>query len=215
MDDEWIGLMINASFHHGDKTAVSQEMCRIFGEDLLDVRLVTDQTMEQTGEYYCFVRCRDYGQHSDDVMRSMAVACVVQTGNEAHRFSERDIASFVVSIDERNAPEDFTYGDVVLVRGTHLKNLYGVVIEPGGKRCRVFFRLYMCTIKRLISVTSLEWCGNVLEQMRIEPFSRPVKRKSLFRHNMVERAKEAMENFVDGAKIHRQKRRAHAKAYGR
>lgn len=215
MGNEWIGLMINASFHHGEKKAVPQELKRIFEDDLLEVRLVTDETMDASGEYYCFVRCDNYSKHIDDLIRSVAVARVVPSYDKPHPFSEEDVAGFAVSIDERDAPDDFIYGDVVLATDTYLKNLYGVVIEPKAKKCRVFFRLHMRSFTPLISVTSLKWCGNVLEQMRIEPFRGRVKRKSLFRRNLAPRAKEAMKNFVHGAKIHRQKRRAHAKAYGR
>jgi len=207
--------MINTSFHHGDKSAVPQEMKRVFKDDLLEVRVVTDELMESTGEYYCFVRCRDYDQHVEEVMRSAAVARVVPSYEEPHPFSEEDVAGFIVSMDEKNAPGDFTYGDIVSVSDTYLKNLYGVVTEPGPKKCRVFFRFHMRTFTPSISVTSLKWCGNVLEQMRVEPFRGPIKRASLFRKSMVSRAKEAMRNFVHGAKIHRQKRRAHAKVYGR
>ncbi len=212
MEDQWIGLMVNASFHHGDKDAVLQEIKRVFRDDLLEVRVVTDETMEVSGEYYCFVRCCNYGQHIEDLVLSIAVARVVPSYEDPHFFAEEDVAGFAVSIDERDAPGDFIYGDIVLVTENYLKNLYGVITEPGARKCKVFFRLYMRTFIPLISVTSLKWCGNVLGQMRVEPFCGPVKRKSLFRRNMAARAKEALKNFVHGAKIHRQKRRAHAKA---
>ncbi len=215
MKDQWIVLMVNASFHHGDKNAVLQEIKCIFRDDLLEVRVVTDEIMEVSGEYYCFVRCYNYSQHIEDLVRSIAIARVVPSYENPDFLAEEDIAGFAVSIDERDAPSDFTYGDIVLVTENYLKNLYGVITEPGARKCKVFFRLHMRTFISSISVTSLKWCGNVLDQMRVEPFCGPVKRKSLFRRNMATRAKEALRNFVHGAKIHRQKRRAHAKAYGR
>jgi len=216
MAKEWICLMVNTTFHHGDKEAAEQEIQKIFRDDLVDAKLVCDEAMQASGEYYAFVCCSNYEAHIEDVVISAAVARVVPSYDRPHLLSDADVKSFVSSVLDQYDTGDFTYGDVVRVKEHgHLDNLYGLVVSPGRRSCKVFFRFHMHSFSQSISVTSLERVDNVLEQMRVAPFSRSVQRSSLFRKDMASKAKEAVKNIVNGDKIYRKEHRAYEQAYGR
>lgn len=212
MAGKWICLMISTSFHHGDKEAIGRDIGRIFGDDLIEIRIVCDEAMEASGEYYGFVCCENYIDHIDELVNSAAVLRVVPSYNSPHIFTVKEIEQFGNSVVESQTPGDFIYGDIVMVKMSYLQNLYGMVVNPGAKKCTVLFRLYTDAFIKKIPVTCLEWVDNLLEKMAIPPFDKPVKRDRLFGVS-VKKAMEAMRNLVRRDKIHRKTYRALEQAY--
>ena len=204
--------MVNATFHHGEMEAVTSELGRIFGDDLEEVRLVCDDVMEQSGEYYCFLRCDNYLQHVDGLVESPAIARVVPSYQEPSLLSDVEVQAFAASAEEYELPGDFAYGDIVRITTGVLEGLVGLVIEPGEKRCKVLIRLFMKSMTRSMPATSIELVSNVLTQTAIPPFTQAIKRSSLFRRDQVGKAKEAVESIVNSDKIYRRKHRTHQRA---
>ena len=57
MAGPWICLTVSSMFRGGDKDCMVDELCRVFGDDLSEMRVVCDDDLEAMGEYYVFVRC--------------------------------------------------------------------------------------------------------------------------------------------------------------
>lgn len=165
MSDAWICLMVSAAFKQGEKGAVGKEVASIFGDDLLGVRTVSNDTMTgSTGEYYVFVRCSDWDSHVERVEKSSAVVSVVPSYRNPHYFTEKEIEAFGGSTVEKK-PGAFRRGDMVFVKEGYLRNLYGVVEKTiGEKRCRVAFSFHLRKFSENISVTWLKLVANIFER---------------------------------------------------
>lgn len=218
----WVCLAASTSFHHGEKESVAAEIRRIFGGDLVEMRTVSDEDLERSGEYFVFVKCNNYHDHVDSLIESPAVAHVVPSYRDPSFLSEVEVRSFSSSVDRKINPEDFVYGDIVKIKETeeefdHLRNLTGIVVmlvgdKLDGKKvgvgyCGVFFRFHTTSFSVPISVTSLELLDNVLSQRRFLPFRRNVHRSNLFKSDMIEKAKKAVSTIVSNDKMCRKRRR--------
>lgn len=224
MYGQWVCLSINTSFHHGDKEAVALEMERVFAGDVIETRVVSDDVLEGSGEYFALVKCSDYFSHVDSLKESVAVLRVVPSYAEPAFLSEAEVDSFSKSVSEEEKPQlvELFYGDIVRVRKDvssnlqHLSGLYGIVVGFGKREnwYRVFFRFETKSFERVICSTSLTYTGNVLENLIVRPFTQRVKRKNLFKKYRV-KARKAMQNLVNRDKIRRRQRRKHEKPYRR
>ena len=227
---KWVCLVANSSFHHGDKDVVAEEIKSLFGDDLEEARIVCDDAMEKSGEYFVFVNCSDYFSHIEGLIQSPAVARVVSSFHEPSFICQSEVDEFSISIEKVNTGGPLIYGDIVLVKDTdrdfpHLTGLTGVVIGIAGDHdgnipvtegfCEVFFRFCTTSFREVISVTSIELVDNVFKHIRVKPFKSTVVRKSLFRRDMLDRGRKAASEIVSGDKICRKKRRAHEATYYR
>jgi hypothetical protein len=225
MSSFWVCLSINTSFQHGDKDAVSREIDRIFGDDLVELRIVSDDGLKCSGEYFAFVKCLDYHPHADDLKDSGAVFRVVPSYFEPAFLSDEEVDKFTKSVEEDDGdePAELIYGDIVRVKEDipdgirYLSNLYGLVVERGKleKWYKVYFRLETKSFHRTIRSTSVEYIGNVLESLCVRPLARRIKREILFKRTYGAKAREALENIVNRDKIYRRRRRKHEEPYGR
>lgn len=215
-------MTISSSFHRGDKNAVASEIQRIFGDDLKEARIVCDDAMEQSGEYFTLVCCSDYQRHIEDLKDSAAVLRVVPSYNSPAFLSESEVDSFAKSVDEVPPPKEFAYGDMVTINDTvkpqnlqYLSGLYGLVVGYGKRTgwLVVYFRFETRSFKYTITSTSLNYCGNVFESIRVPPFKTPIKRNALFNPDLIPKAKKAVKYLVRRDKIRREQRRELEKPY--
>lgn len=224
MEGQWICLTISSSFHRGDKDAVASEVQRIFGEDLREARIVCDEAMEQTGEFFTLVCCTNYFEHVNELKDSAAVLRVVPSYGDPAFLTPKDVESFSQSVEEEPPTEDFIYGDMVIIKDEvkpkglqYLSGLYGLVVGYGKRPgwMKVYFRFETRSFEYIIASTSLKFCGNVLETLRVSPFNAPVKRVSLFSKDLAPKARRAVKNLVRRDTIHRKQRRELEKPYSR
>lgn len=170
MHDElkWVCLMVNGAFRHGDRKAAEKEILSIFGNDFEESRVVcNDEMVASTGEYYMFVRCRNYGSHSDRLKGSVAVVSAVPSYEEPHWFTEKELEEFAGSTAKKDSPKELKRGDLVLVKEGYLKGLFGLVSgKDGGRRYRVCFRLYVRKFAEVLPGRVLEFVDNVLDRAR-------------------------------------------------
>ena len=222
--DKWVCLAISSAFHHGNKDAAAREIQNIFGDSLVEARIVRDNFMEQSGEYFMLVKCSDYHSHIDQLRDSPAVLRVVQSYNEPSFLTEEEVDGFSQSVNAEPPPVEFIYGDIVQVQAIvspknfqYLSGLYGMVVEPMLLRNRVsvFFRFETYCFSKSISSTSLRFAGNVFENMKVPPFKGAMRRSTLFWKTKRPMAKEAVENIVSRDKIRRKQRRTRERPYSR
>ena len=166
----WLCLMVNGAFRQGDRRAAEKELCSVFGEDAEEMRAVcSDDMKSSTGEYYVFVRCRNYEKHADRISRSSAVVSVVPSAGNPHWFSDDELREFEGSVaaPRKVAPREMDKGDMVLVKDGYLKNLYGVVRgKAGPRRYKVCFSLHVRKFSEILNVTVLDFVANVFQRMR-------------------------------------------------
>lgn len=165
---EWICLMVNGTFHHGDRKAALNQIAAALEGDLIERKVVCNEHMTtSTGEYYVFVRCLDYSSHIDALKRNAAVVSVVPSFERPHLFATKEIQTFAGSVTTSDEPDKLIRGDMVLVRDGYLKNLYGVVAgEPDGKKYKVAFSFHLRKFSENLAVTSLQLVGNVFDRNR-------------------------------------------------
>ena len=164
---KWIALMVSATFRHGDRDAMVGEVRSIFGNDLAEMRLVDDEAMRSSGEYYCFVNISNYETHVDALMNSGAVCRVVPAYDRPHEFSELEVEAFGNSADKAQIRGEFETGDMVLVKEGRLKGLYGIVFEILGEdRYSVAFKMYTRKFEEVVEAHSMEFVDNVFKHLK-------------------------------------------------
>lgn len=163
MDKVWICLMVSRTLPHEDTKAISRELTLIFGNDLLGYKVVCNDQMIESGEYYLFVNCNTYWDHVEALNRCHFVTGVVPSRESPHHFSAKEIAEFMSSAGHKETPKStLENGDVVLVKEGYLKGLYGIVTKDMiGKKCKVFFSFYVRQFSEVLNVTALEFIGRV------------------------------------------------------
>jgi len=201
MAGPWICVMVNATFQRGEKQALGAELVAIFGDDLSEARVVCDESMKQSGEYYAFLRCSNYHNHIERLISSMAVTSIVSDYDHPSYLSDFEVDEFVASVVRAKTKRQYWRGDLVVVKDGHfLAGLNGLVVSVEGKKCDVSFRLNTrCFVERL-SVTELEYIDNVFLHIRspmtLEALRLPVSRE------LEPEAREAV--LASRHKVHRQ-----------
>lgn len=185
MASEWIGLVINGQYHHGDQSLVVREIGHILGEDSVSSKIVCTPMMAKTGEYYLFVRCKDFHNHAEDIGKSLAVLRGIPSLTSPYLFSDEEVRQFSGSVDCPDEKVKLEYGDMVLVKKGYLKGLYGIIIGElkNGKRV-VAFSFYMRKFKENLNPTDLEFITKALKGRKPRPLQ---KRSCLVNNNQVRR----------------------------
>lgn len=163
MDNVWICLMVSRTLPHDDDKAVLRELTVVFGRDLLGHKIVCNEKIADSGEYYLFVRCGNYWDHVEALNRCHFVTGVIPSRDSPHHFSTREISEFLSSAGQKETVNGcLASGDVVLVKDGYLKGLYGVVTkELPRKKFKVFFSFYVRQFSEALRESSLEFIGKV------------------------------------------------------
>jgi len=163
MDKVWICLMVSRTLSHQDEKAIHRELVLIFGADLLGYKVVCNDQMMSTGEYYLFVHCEKYWDHLEALTKCHFITGVVPTRDAPHHFSPKEISEFLSSAGKKEDKDGVLgNGDVVLVKDGYLKGLYGIVTkELPHKKVKVFFSFYVRQFFEDFRLASLEFIGKV------------------------------------------------------
>jgi hypothetical protein len=163
MEKVWVCFSVSRTLTHNDDKAILKELSLIFGDDLLGHKVVCNDQMVSSGEYYLFVHCVDYWTHTEAVNKCHFITGVIPTRDEPHHFSSKEIAEFLESAGHKVQDDDnLVNGDVVLIKKGYLKGLYGIVIkELARKKYKVFFSFYVKQFFEDFRVTDLEFIGKV------------------------------------------------------
>jgi hypothetical protein len=163
MDKAWIGLMVSRTLPHDDGTAISKELKLIFRQDLIGYKVVCNESMSSSGEYFLFVNCNNYWEHTEALNRCHYITGVIPSRESPHHFSNKEILEFMNSAGYKEEnPVSLGNGDVVLVKDGYLKGLYGIITKNlPRKKAKVFFSFYVRQFFEVLSVTSLEFIGKV------------------------------------------------------
>ena len=215
MVERWICLTINTSFYHGDKSAVTTELRRIFDSDLKEIRLVCNEVMWQSGEYYCFVLCSNYGNHISALKENAISFRVIPSFDSPNWLTSEEVEKFTVSVEKAGVPAELSRGDIVFVKEGYLKNLYGLVVDKDkgkGKKFRVSFHFYLKQFVASVPATSLQFVGNIFKHRKF-----PITREDLLQDkvpkNLVDKEiQEVLLKFASKHKIHRKTHRERLKA---
>lgn len=205
MAGPWICLIVNSLFHNGDKKVLAGELCRVFGDDLEEVRIVCDDQMEASGEYYTFVKCSDYHKHLDEVIASYAIVNTVLTYENPSFLSDAEVEEFVTSVTLTEVPRIFCMGDIVKVTEGEMAGLEGIVLEPSQNKCIVLFRLFTRKFTKKIFVTSLVYVDNVFSHIKFPVTEERLTCKRLPRRGIYSKAREAL--IASRRKVHRKAHR--------
>ncbi len=222
--------MIRSSFHHGDENALAVELGHVFGKNLTEARIVRNDVMLTSGEYYCFVDCDDYNAHVESLISSVAVSGVVSSYDSPEMFSDSDVDSFLASVDAKDASKPLRMGDVVRVSENHwyLGGLYGIVeashddhchieLEEeerdeesewlivdriGAPHCHLHFRFYTKKLFVSIEAAMLEHIGGVFSHVKAPVTVESIEAEGL-ESIAVPEAQEAVSKVVGHSKIRR------------
>jgi len=165
MSDGWLCLLVNGSFHHGDRKVATHEIASIFGKDLLGLKFAFNDNMVSTGEYYAFVKCQNYANYTERISKSQAIANVIPSVLNPDYISDAEVEAFLKSMNKEVKPPDFVRGDMVMVKEGYLRGLFGVVQDEvkKGKYC-VSFSFYMRRFHENLPVTALKFVANVFKR---------------------------------------------------
>jgi len=200
--------MVSASFRYGDKEALVGEIRSIFGNDLAEVRLIDDEVMRESGEYYCFVNISEYEVHVESLIESTAVCRVVPTYDCPHEFSPQEVDDFGKSVDRAEVPEGFDIGDMVMLTNGELKGLYGIITKQAEHgHYIVAFRMCTRAFEEVIPVEDMEFVDNVFKHLKFPVTMDGIRSGDLHREGTG--VMEALSKIVNLNKIRRKRRRIH------
>jgi hypothetical protein len=215
MADKWICMMVNTSFHHGDKTAVTTELRKIFSNDLKEIRLICDEIMWKSGEYYCLILCSNYDSHIPLLKENALFFKVIPSLDNPNWLTSDEVEKFTSSVEKAGIPVGLSKGDIVFVKEGYLKNLYGLVIgnEKGKtKRFKVSFHFYLKRFVANITAVSLQFVDNLFKYRKF-PITREDLLKGKISKNFVDKdIKEVLSKIASEHKIHRKVHRECIKA---
>ena len=196
--------MVSSSFRYGDKESLLGEIRAIFGNDLVEIRLIEDEVMRKSGEYYCFVRIKEYISHRESLMESTAVCRVVPSYDSPYEFSTKDVDEFGESVDTAGIPEGFEIGDMVLINKGDLEGLYGIITKQADNgHYKVAFKMCTRVFKRTIPVEDMGFVDNVFKHLKFPVTMEGVRSGDLHREG--EGMMEALSKIVNFDKIRREK----------
>ena len=203
MAGSWICLVVSSLFHGGDKEALAGELCRVFGDDLEEVRIVCDEKMEASGEYYSFIKCSNYSTHIEDAVASHAIASIVLSYEDPSYLSENEVDEFMESVTIAEASRVYVIGDIVKITEGLTSGLNGLIVESGPEECLVAFSLYTRRFVETIPVTSLEYVDNVFLHLKFPVMEDRLTAKKLPRGGIYPKAREAL--IASRRKVHRKR----------
>jgi hypothetical protein len=166
MNNEWLCIQVSLSYCRGDKDSVVSTVRKMFGDDLKDIRLVCDDIMWLSGEYYCFVKCSNYHSHVSSLKQNPLFLGVVPNCNNPEWLSDVEVEEFAKSVITEKESHVYRRGDVVVVRDGYLKGLTGLVIGRYRKHFRISFHLSMRNFVESLDGKSLRYIGSLFKNRR-------------------------------------------------
>ena len=166
MSSRWLCVTVGVNYHRGDKQAAVESIKKIFGRDLKEVRIVCNETMWNSGEYYCFVLCSNFDRHIQN-LKSCVFLSVMPSYDNPNWLSLKEVNDFVRSVEKDSIPRSLSVGDIVMVKEGYLKNLYGLILGRIGKnKYRVSFRFYLRRMTEILSISNLRLVENLFRHMK-------------------------------------------------
>jgi len=167
MIPDWICLIVNPTFYRRGRAILENELNKVFGEDLLELRVVFGEEHKDVEEYYAFVRCSDYDQHLSSVMSSPAIKAVLSTYENPVYLSDADVNEFMESIEEEASPVNLSVGDMVKVKDGYLSGLTGFVTDDiGHRRYKVLFRFHTRKFQEEMAIGSLTLVDSLFGKLK-------------------------------------------------
>ena len=159
----WICISVSRTLRYDDDKAITRELSIIFGSDFLEYKVVCNDDMVASGEYYMFVHCNNYWDHAEAIGACHFITGVVPSREAPHHFSPKEIAEFLSSAGRKAKKSSCVHsGDVVLIKRGYLRGLYGIITkELTNKKCKVFFSFYVRQFSESLPMASMEFIGKV------------------------------------------------------
>jgi len=171
--DGWVCLVVGGSDH--DRMVA--EVTRIFGDDLVEVRVVTP--LDDSSESYCLVRCRDYLPHVGELMSSSVVRAALPSYERPQPLTDEEVEEFCLSMEPK-ASKRPCRGDLVRVLDGYLSGLFGIVAGPGkGDGWRVLFRFHVKDFEEELMPLQLEILDNVFRSLKMPVTSDTVDERGM------------------------------------
>lgn len=142
VENSWICLMIHPSYHRKGRGVLESELSRIFGEDLLDLRVVMDEDEDpELDEFYAFIRCKKYFPYVSKLINSTAVRKALPSIESPSFLGEDEVSAFIQSSEGEPDGRILNIGDIVEIKDGYLSGLNGVISD------RISFDHYEVTLK--------------------------------------------------------------------
>lgn len=211
MSGKWLCVTVGVNYYRGDKRAAIGSIKKIFGKDLKEIRVVCNETMWNSGEYYCFVLCSNYDRHIQD-LKSCVFLSVVPSYDNPNWLSLKEVNDFVCSVEKNSIPRSLFVGDIVVVKEGYLKNLYGLVLGKIGKnKYRVSFRFYLRRMIEILSINNLRLVENLFKRMKFPVTDVSLQEQGIPLGSLEPELKEALLDLACRRKICRKAHRQCAK----
>jgi len=165
----WVCLLISSILHRRDNDAVRNELQEIFGNDMIELRVMMDCEADNADEYYAFIRCQNYEEYISRLINSNAIKGVLPSYENPVYLSESEIEGFFSSVSDDDNVE-FSFGDVVKVKVGYLSGLTGIVSRnKDDSRYDVVFRFHTRIFEEEIDGKDLSFQGTLSRNIKKTP----------------------------------------------
>lgn len=165
VENKWYCVVVNATAHYGKTEAVINELKSVLYPASTQLMVVNNIDLVKTGEYFIFVSCKSFLKKKEDILKLACVLRVVTSGNDAYAFSEKELGSFVKSIEKKEKEVKFKKGDVVIIKDGYLKNLFALVCGRKGAEIRVMLKFHVRSFRVNLAPKMLKYEKNIFDFM--------------------------------------------------
>jgi transcription antitermination factor NusG len=165
---DWICLLVNPNFYRRGKVMLQAEMNKIFGPDMLELRVVFGEEHKDVEEFYAFVRCTNYHDHVSALMGSSAIKSVLSTYDNPVYLSDAEVKEFIESIEYEDVPDNLAVGDVVKVKEGYLSGLTGLVTKARESHTyQVTFRFHTRKFHEEMPISHLTLVESIFSHLKV------------------------------------------------
>jgi len=163
---DWICLIVNPAYSREKECVLLNELSGVFGEDLLEMRVVREGGKVADGDY-CFVQCSNYESHIVEIRSSSCVLGVLPSYEEPQLLSQNEVDIFFGHIQEDNRPQRLFRGDIVKANAGYLSGLIGIVSCVVMRNLyRVVFKFHLRGFADLLPGERLDYIDNVFQHLK-------------------------------------------------
>jgi transcription antitermination factor NusG len=164
---DWICLLVNPSSFRRGREVLESELNKIFGPDILGLRVVFGEERNDVEEYYAFIRCRNYQQYISGLRNSSAIKGVLTTYDNPAYLSDADVSEFLSSIEQKDVPDNLSLGDVVKVKEGYLSGLTGIVMKSvSDSEYDVLFSFHTRKFHEKMQVSHLTLVDSIFDHLK-------------------------------------------------